>query len=157
MVCEYNLKIFFFLIYSNNYLIFLAFFIAECPVVTWLPSQTGSQSIVSVRWSHSRPTVFYALSDRSTVFVYDLLEQDNNAICTQTYEDRWIWLAFWIQSNEFIYFYKYGGFLFSFLPKRIGPLLNSNTWNSLPFWAGGVIWAGSFRRNSQSNANIALV
>ncbi|CAE1245298.1 WDR60 [Acanthosepion pharaonis] len=60
----------------------------ECPVVTWLPSQTGSQSIVSVRWSHSRPTVFYALSDRSTVFVYDLLEQDNNAICTQTYEDR---------------------------------------------------------------------
>lgn len=60
----------------------------ECPVVTWLPSQTGTKSIWSVRWSQSRPTVFYVCDDSSTIFVFDLLEQNNTPVCTNTYEER---------------------------------------------------------------------
>ncbi|KAK3765430.1 hypothetical protein RRG08_066978 [Elysia crispata] len=45
----------------------------ECPVATWREFVSG-ESILSVRWSTSRPAVFFVLDNNSTVFTFDLVE-----------------------------------------------------------------------------------
>lgn len=43
--------------------------------MTW-PSVTRGQAVQCVRWSRSRPCVFYVLDITSTLYVFDLLEGD---------------------------------------------------------------------------------
>lgn len=45
----------------------------EYPVATWREFVSG-ESILSVRWSQSRPAVFFVLDNNSTVFTFDLVE-----------------------------------------------------------------------------------
>ncbi|RUS85060.1 hypothetical protein EGW08_007197, partial [Elysia chlorotica] len=53
----------------------------ECPVATWREFVSG-ESILSVRWSNSRPAVFFVLDNNSTIFTFDLVENGLTPIKT---------------------------------------------------------------------------
>ncbi|XP_053408789.1 cytoplasmic dynein 2 intermediate chain 1-like isoform X3 [Mercenaria mercenaria] len=48
---------------------------SENPLITW-PTITKGQAVQCIRWSRSRPCVFYVLDVTSTLYVFDLLEGD---------------------------------------------------------------------------------
>ena len=54
----------------------------EHPVMTW-HHVTGRQPIAAVRWSRSRPAVFYAVDAGGTLRVYDLLVDDAEPVIVQ--------------------------------------------------------------------------
>lgn len=56
---------------------------SEYPLNTWL-TVTKGRSIQCVRWSRSRPCVFYVLDINSTLYVFDLLEGDGQPKYTET-------------------------------------------------------------------------
>ncbi|XP_052829948.1 cytoplasmic dynein 2 intermediate chain 1 isoform X3 [Octopus bimaculoides] len=60
----------------------------ECAINSWPLSMTGISSITQVRWSKTRPCVFYAIADHSVVFVFDLLQQHNKPVHKRTIENR---------------------------------------------------------------------
>lgn len=51
------------------------YFISANPLITW-PSITKGRPVQCVRWSRSRPCVFYVLDTHSTLYVFDILEGD---------------------------------------------------------------------------------
>ncbi|WAR04840.1 DC2I1-like protein [Mya arenaria] len=50
---------------------------SENPLITW-PHLTKGHKVQCVRWSRSRPCVFYVLDSAATLYVFDLLEGDMN-------------------------------------------------------------------------------
>lgn len=52
---------------------------AEEPLIQWNES-TGGCGIVQVRWSRSRPSVFFVVDDQSHLYVWDLLMDDSGPL-----------------------------------------------------------------------------
>ncbi|XP_006815867.1 cytoplasmic dynein 2 intermediate chain 1-like [Saccoglossus kowalevskii] len=48
---------------------------AEQPLVTW-PNSTSGMAVVNVKWSQSRPAVFFVIDETAKVYVWDLLHSD---------------------------------------------------------------------------------
>lgn len=66
----------------NNYvkkdisnIIYLNIF-SEKPLLTWPSKIWGTRNLRCVRWSRSRPCVFYVLDDQSQLYTFDILEGD---------------------------------------------------------------------------------
>ncbi|XP_046582184.1 cytoplasmic dynein 2 intermediate chain 1-like isoform X1 [Haliotis rubra] len=51
----------------------------ENPLLSW-PVFSGGRAVHCVRWSRSRPAVFYVLDEASMVHVFDLLENDSSPV-----------------------------------------------------------------------------
>ncbi|CAC5399507.1 WDR60 [Mytilus coruscus] len=49
---------------------------SEKPLLTWPSKIWGTRNLRCVRWSHSRPCVFYVLDDHSQLYTFDILEGD---------------------------------------------------------------------------------
>ncbi|XP_048236481.1 cytoplasmic dynein 2 intermediate chain 1-like isoform X3 [Haliotis rufescens] len=52
---------------------------SESPLLSW-PAFSGGRAVCCVRWSRSRPAVFYVLDEDSMVHVFDLLENDSSPV-----------------------------------------------------------------------------
>jgi len=57
----------------------------EFPLLSW-PSSTSGSAILSVRWSHSRPSVFFVLDSQSNLHVWDLLKSDQGPITVENFK-----------------------------------------------------------------------
>ena len=61
----------------------------DLPLVTW-PNTTRGASIRCVRWSRSRPAVFFVLDDTSQLHIWDLTMSDGGALKSERIaEERW--------------------------------------------------------------------
>lgn len=49
---------------------------SEKPLLTWPSKIWGTRNLRCVRWSRSRPCVFYVLDDQSQLYTFDILEGD---------------------------------------------------------------------------------
>ncbi|XP_013391905.2 WD repeat-containing protein 60-like [Lingula anatina] len=56
----------------------------ETPLVTWLNSTNGN-AVQVIRWSRSRPSVFYVLDAAAKLHVWDLLKDDAAPVNTETF------------------------------------------------------------------------
>lgn len=54
----------------------------EFPLLSW-PSSTSGSEILSIQWSHSRPSVFYVLDSQSNLHVWDLLKSDKGPVAVE--------------------------------------------------------------------------
>ena len=52
------------------------FVVAEKPLLSWPSKIWGTRNLKCVRWSRSRPCVFYVLDDHSQLYTFDILEGD---------------------------------------------------------------------------------
>lgn len=47
--------------------------LTDKPIATWRDFKSG-ETLLTVRWSHSRPSVFFVLDSSSAVLTFDLVE-----------------------------------------------------------------------------------
>lgn len=55
---------------------------SENPLVTW-PTITKGRPVKCIRWSRSRPCVFYVLDDSSNLYVFNIVEGDSVPKCIE--------------------------------------------------------------------------
>ena len=68
------------------------------PLITW-PTVTKGRPVMCVKWSRSRPCVFYILDVMSNLYVFDLLEGDTGPkFIEQISKDRLVILV-WMCEN----------------------------------------------------------
>nr|XP_033787480.1 WD repeat-containing protein 60 isoform X5 [Geotrypetes seraphini] len=72
-----------FLVGCSDGSIRLHFMTAQYPIMQWNDSTKG-QSIVTVRWALTRPTVFFVLDATSNIYIWDLLESDLHPAAKET-------------------------------------------------------------------------
>ncbi|XP_069121844.1 cytoplasmic dynein 2 intermediate chain 1-like isoform X3 [Argopecten irradians] len=68
----------------------------EKPIMTWSSKIWDTQTLKCVKWSRSRPCVFYVLDDHARLFTFDILEGDSMPakIDTLSSQDRIVHLQF---------------------------------------------------------------
>lgn len=57
----------------------------EMPLLSWSAS-TGGSGILSVKWSRSRPSVFYVLDANSNLHIWDLLKSDQGPLAVEKFK-----------------------------------------------------------------------
>ncbi|GAB1609443.1 WD repeat-containing protein 60-like, partial [Argonauta hians] len=72
----------------------------EYAINSWPLFMTGVSSITQVRWSKTRPCVFYVIADHSVIFVFDLLQHHNKPVHRRTIENRITAMELFCNSSE---------------------------------------------------------